>query len=767
MKIKKITQIKNFGSFKNFEWSDELQQFNKYNFFYGWNYSGKTTLSRIFRCLENKALNEDFREARFKIETDSGIITEKDLSNDYQIRVFNEDFVVENFKWHTEEQNIPPILILGKEAKDLEEERNRLGQEKNNKGNEKIVKEKDKKEKESQIEKLLTIKASEIRNILGITKDKEFDKLKLKSKIEEIKSNYLTFLLSEVEKSKKLEFYRSKKKEKVEFTKPELKLTGLISKVSEILSLKITPEQIIEKLKNNPKLNNWVREGIELHKAEKECQFCGNPLPEDLFERLEKHFSQEYDNFIKNIKNLEDEITRHINEIKELLVHIPDESRLFEDLQSQYKEIVSAFKNEIEFYIQSLNELKNEINRKKEKPFESLELKSIRDNTKEVKKYLEQLRFVLESHNSKVDSFESEKQEVKEELIKHFTAEFIKDEKYIEKQEEIEDLKKEIEKLDEKIEDLSKKIDEIDKKIKAEVIGAEKINYYLKQFFNDDKLHVRLTNDGKYYRLYRGGEIAKNLSTGEKNIISLVYFFAKLEERGFDFNNGIIFIDDPVSSLDSNHIHRIYGFISSKFKKCGQLFITTHNFDFFNLLKDAYKYDLRNKDGAFYLIKTINNDKGKYSTIEKLPNLLLQFKSEYNYLFSILKEFNESDDNDKPNFEFLYLIPNILRRFFEGYLFMRYPDGRIFKDKAERFLGGISEDVKTTILKLMDEYSHEENPTYSTKYPDIQETSIAVEKILSLISNKDEEHYKALCETVKPPKTKQVQDSRNNINLKD
>jgi wobble nucleotide-excising tRNase len=318
--------------------------------------------------------------------------------------------------------------------------------------------------------------------------------------------------------------------------------------------------------------------------------------------------------------------------------------------------------------------------------------------------------------------------------------------------------------LDKEIGDLSKKIDEIDKKIKAEVIGAEKINYYLKQFFNDDKLHVELTNDEKYYRLYRGGEIAKNLSTGEKNIISLVYFFAKLEERGFDFNKGIIFIDDPVSSLDSNHIHRVYGFISSKFKNCGQLFITTHNFDFFNLLKDAYKYDLGNSDGAFYLIKIINNDKGKYSTIEKLPNLLLQFKSEYNYLFSILKEFNESDD--KPNFEFLYLMPNILRRFFEGYLFMRYPDGRKFKDKADRFLEGISEAIKTTILKLMDEYSHEENPTNSTKYPDIQETTIAVEQILSLISNKDEEHYKALCETLKPPKTNQVQASRN-IDLKD
>lgn len=749
MKIKKLTQINNFGSFKNFEWSDELQELNKYNFFYGWNYSGKTTISRILRCLEKGTLHRDFSKAKFEIETNSGTITEKNLSNDYQIRVFNEDFVEEKFKWSDENPNIPPLLILG-DGGNLEKKQKQLTQERSKKESEKNDKENDKTNKETQIEKLLTDKASEIRNILGITNDREFDKSKLKSKIEIILPNYLTFLLLEDEKNKKLDFHRSKKKEKVEFTLPELKLTGLISKVSKILSQRITPKQIIEKLKDNPKLNNWVREGIDLHKNEKECQFCGNSLPDDLFERLEKHFSQEYDIFIKNIKNLEDEMTSHINEIEKLIVRLPDEARLFEDLQSEYEKIVSVFKNGIISYTQGLNELKNELNRKKEKPFESLELKSIRDNTKEIEKYLEQLRSVLESHNLKVDSFESEKREVKEKLIKHFTAAFIKDENYFEKQQEIKNLGKNIENLEEEINKLKKNIDEIDKKIKAEAIGAEKINYYLKQFFYDDKLHVELTDDGKYYRLYRGGEIAKNLSTGEKNIISLVYFFAKLEESGFDFNNGIIFIDDPVSSLDSNHIHKIYGFISSKLKNCGQLFITTHNFDFFNLLKDEYILKQRSNqkhEGSFYLVKTVTSNNEKYSIIEKLPDLLFYFKSEYNYLFSILKNFNDSDD--KTNYELLYLMPNILRRFFECYLFMRYPDGRKFKNKAEKFLERTSEDVKTTILKLINEYSHEQDPTHSTKYPDIQETIIVVKQILSLIFEKDEEHYKALCEPLK------------------
>jgi wobble nucleotide-excising tRNase len=120
----------------------------------------------------------------------------------------------------------------------------------------------------------------------------------------------------------------------------------------------------------------------------------------------------------------------------------------------------------------------------------------------------------------------------------------------------------------------------------------------LNKFFNDAFLKIEKTDNEKY-KLYRNGQIAKNLSTGERNIISLIYFFIKLEETNFDLGSAVIFIDDPVSSLDANHMHRVYSFLNSKIQTLGQLFITTHNFDFFNLLKDMYRYDLQNNEGNF------------------------------------------------------------------------------------------------------------------------------------------------------------------------
>lgn len=264
----------------------------------------------------------------------------------------------------------------------------------------------------------------------------------------------------------------------------------------------------------------------------------------------------------------------------------------------------------------------------------------------------------------------------------------------------------------------------------------------MKQFINDDKLRIEITADSKY-KLYRNDKIAKNLSTGEKNIISLIYFFAKLKEKNFKFENGIVFIDDPVSSLDSNHIFNVYGFICKEFQYCGQLFITTHNFDFFNLIEDTSRYDFGN-NGEFYLIKKIKNNGLESTVIEDLPKLLSKFKSDYNYLFSILKDFNES--SDKSNFEFLYMLPNILRRLFEAYLFLKYPEGRKFKDKANKFLNNMEQ--KNSILKLRDEYSHEENQTHPQRFPDIQEIEPAVNYILNEIKTKDNEHYIALEESL-------------------
>lgn len=45
--IKRISSIKQFGVYNDFKWDANVPDFNDKNIIYGWNYTGKTTLSRL------------------------------------------------------------------------------------------------------------------------------------------------------------------------------------------------------------------------------------------------------------------------------------------------------------------------------------------------------------------------------------------------------------------------------------------------------------------------------------------------------------------------------------------------------------------------------------------------------------------------------------------------------------------------------------------------------------------------------------------------
>lgn len=626
---------------------------------------------------------------------------------------------------------------MGKEEKELEEKIKKLEVEKGKKEKELNLLEEKAKTKNDELDNSLTNKASEIRNILSITNSKEFDKNILKANINELRNSYESKILLDEEKNNKLTFYRSEPKNSADFQKLDFNFNTIFNQTKELLSREIVAQQIIEKLKDNPELSGWVYKGIEFHKSETTCQFCGSKLPEDLLNKLNKHFSDEYLKLMSGLQEIEKSISDEMGKIEKYI--LPDKARFFNEFQNEYENEIEEFEKSKGVYINSLKVLQKEIERKKQLPFNSLTINDIQNNS-DIENLLNKIAGIINNHNGKVTNFQNEKEEAKKELIDHYTSKYIKDENYFTILDEIEGISKNIQKLETEIQDIKKQIGEIQIKIKAEAIGAERINKYLNKFFSSNQLKVKLTENGKY-KLYRGDTIAKYLSTGERSIISLIYFFAKLEETHFDFRNAIIFIDDPVSSLDSNHMYSIYGFLCEKFKDCGQLFITTHNYDFFNLLKDYKRFELQNV-GNLYLIKRTQSG----IVIDKLPMVLEKNKSEYNYLFSILYEFDQS--GDKNNFEMLMILPNVVRRFLEQYIYMKYPDGkygsRHFKKKFNKFFQKTDETRKQKTLKILDEYSHEENIEHSKRIPDIEELEDVIEFVLNTVESNDKEHFEAL-----------------------
>lgn len=104
--------IEKFGLFNNYRWSqnigndDNLASLKKVNLIYGRNYSGKTTLSRILRCVEKKQIHEKYLDGKFAITNDQGnLITQSNLNCTEKIRVYNTDFVKDNLSWLHDDLN--------------------------------------------------------------------------------------------------------------------------------------------------------------------------------------------------------------------------------------------------------------------------------------------------------------------------------------------------------------------------------------------------------------------------------------------------------------------------------------------------------------------------------------------------------------------------------------------------------------------------------------------------------------------------------------
>ena len=79
MKVTKITTIENLAVFKDFKWDDYVKDkdgriltFQDINIIYGRNYSGKTTLSRIFRAFETGKISDKYVNPKFQLVNKDG-----------------------------------------------------------------------------------------------------------------------------------------------------------------------------------------------------------------------------------------------------------------------------------------------------------------------------------------------------------------------------------------------------------------------------------------------------------------------------------------------------------------------------------------------------------------------------------------------------------------------------------------------------------------------------------------------------------------------
>lgn len=638
--IKKIKYIKDFGVFKDFTWHSGLSEFKNFNLIYAWNYSGKTTLSRIFQSFENRKIHDDFLVGRYELEiSDGSSVGVNDLANPIlNIRVFNSDFISKQLKWENFD-GIDPIFILGEENIELQRQLEELKKDiekvkknyQNNRSQYDII--------FNLIDKTIRSRAQSMKKELQLL---DYNKTKLENGINSIKDSYISHILTDVEYQKELQISIDiNKKESIEeIPVLNFQLERLFSTASEIVGRKVI-SNVIKKLEENPRLNDWVRTGKELHKSEDICQFCGNKLPINLMDKLEQHFTSDFERLFQDIESHERLIKNNINLIDDFSTKLPHSTRFYND----FEQTIETLNNKIDDILgeirDQLNALITLLNHKRINPFESYSIESDYaaatstgiPQLDDLEDVILEMNNIIKKHNQRSIEFESQKKNAKLRIVNHHIAQFILDFDYFAKLSELEEMQSVASSLQIKLSELNNNTKGIEAQLLDATKGAERVNEYLNTFFHSNRLKIDIREDGRFI-LKRNGKVAKNLSEGEKSAISFIYFITQLENRETNLKETIVVIDDPISSLDHNHMHSIFAIIKAKLNplSCKQIFISTHNSEFFNLMKDLAISDIprffrkgekeHEQYVSFYFIERKVSEDEVVSTIIPLPQEL-------------------------------------------------------------------------------------------------------------------------------------------------
>jgi wobble nucleotide-excising tRNase len=301
-----------------------------------------------------------------------------------------------------------------------------------------------------------------------------------------------------------------------------------------------------------------------------------------------------------------------------------------------------------------------------------------------------------------------------------------------------------------KIQNQIKLIEDKERLMNDEEKGALKVNEYLNNFFGHDFLTLQAIEEadqlgGKKIRfeIIRNGKKAHHLSEGECSLIAFCYFMAKLEDIETKGSKPIIWIDDPISSLDSNHIFFVYSLINSEIvakQDFEQLFVSTHNLDFLKYLKRLPAAAANNLQRGYFIVSREYD----ISKIKLMPKYLKDYVTEFNFLFHQIYLCANADADDEIQHSIFYNFGNNTRKFLEAFLFYKYPNANDKDDKLTRFFGE-NRQASSMTDRINNEFSHLEGLFERSMIPiDIPEMKKTATFILDKIREKDNDQYEAL-----------------------
>ena len=419
-----------------------------------------------------------------------------------------------------------------------------------------------------------------------------YDIRNFKKDIECIENSVTSVLLSNTE-TELLQQLMSQEEIKIESKQsfPNIDVSGFLKATNQIITTELAKSIILEF--STIEEQNWVRQGINYHNKGDVCAFCNNPISDQRLDQLNHFFSDNVKKFetrllhaIERLKNQRDEIDK-IKSINPSNFY-PEYHNQISDLNTSILELTKSYTYFLDFLIETLEKRKSdlfttmsEISYELPNSFESIKGqygKIFEENKKygqdlSVKKEAAKNKLRLNLVNIELAAMEYS-QEISELEKLAIEKKRLADELQL-NQNQLYELR------EQKINLISQTVDES--------IAAERINKILRSLGNHSFQLALVSGEQKgQYTVKNIDGSTRNvdtLSTGEKNIVSFLWFLADLDNPSkISEKPQIIVFDDPMNSNDDTTQYLIISYLQELINNLSenqQLFILTHNIHFY------------------------------------------------------------------------------------------------------------------------------------------------------------------------------------------
>ncbi|MEX1026693.1 MAG: AAA family ATPase [Candidatus Paceibacterota bacterium] len=745
MTLNRITSISRHRLFREFQWPSDLDDFKKFNLIYGWNGSGKSTLGRIFRCLETQT---NVSEGSVVLRWNGHDFTGADFSTRSEhVRVFNDDFVAENV--FTAQNEVSPIFVIGKSSieKQQELEAKRKNLDDLTKSLDKLKESSDKASKAK--DDLCKSEARTIKEAIG-AHGNQYTNYNKRTYL--LKANALL----EVATASKAVKTGDQKKALQQQARTALKPTvdeseyalpafeSLLAQVKEIGSRSVVA-QAIDELTESPKLANWVRTGLELHEIQRDrCGFCSQPLSSERIQALNRHFSTEFQQLSNDISDLLSLIDTHEESLRSFAP--PKKAELFDDIASGYDALLSELYRVRRSTTAFFDELRAILDAKSASPFDILPAPVTVTVPDAAPGLFEGFKSHVGAHNVACRQFDERVNAALIALEESYVAESL--DRYRQLVADEDASHEQLESARSKIPSLRKDIQRLERDIISHRKPAEQLNRQLQDYLGHSDLQFEVQETG--YRIIRKEEIATDLSEGEKTAIALLYFLRRLDAPEFDRSSGLVVLDDPVSSLDSNALFNAFAYVKDHTIGAHQVVLLTHNFGFFRAVREWFR-NLRGqekKEWRIFMLSTGMDSTGRYSVLGEIDPLLKKFESEYHFLFAYVHRIAQAPVAE--NLEEYLAAPTIARRVLETFLAFRFPDGGSLHSKMDSV--DCENTVRSRIYRFVNTHAHRDRiGEQDDDLTILSETKSVLNSLIEFMRTADREHVDRMIDCIQDP----------------